>query len=217
MSKNYKHPLLFYHFDDFAIDLNLLQQDYANLISKYSKIWNSHPGYQKQWYGFSIKNATGSTSSTDMTILSNYDLVKQIFKPSTYTEYIEHIPYIKSLLNEIENNLRCQTHLVRILKIEPKTILRVHNDGPCFDPEKKSMYRLHIPIHSQQSIKFRIFPTSNPKIYEEHHLQEGHLYYVNVSEKHCVINVTDTTRIHLVIDCSYSPELEKQIMTYLKL
>lgn len=107
-----------------------------------------------------------------------------------YTPIVEHLPYFKSVLEFFQ----CQRGRARILKLLPGAEIGEHRD---INEEVASFahgqVRLHIPIATNPEVSFYVGGA-------RYHMREGHLYYVDFTERHSVRNGGDTERIHLVLD-----------------
>jgi len=178
-------------------DVQKLQSDIDNLIQiEFIK----HFGAKDSWSGIPLRSYKGLTTFHGISLGYNFDRIDGKLKPAIDTIYMEKTPYIKQILDEIP----AEIHLVRVLKIKAHGLLPKHIDGKYFNYKSGTTCRIHLPIYTNSDIKFSFDQN-------EYYLESGKLYYVDVSQRHHVINNSDQDRIHVVIDVSTTPELIKLI------
>lgn len=76
-------------------------------------------------------------------------------------------------------------------------------------PELGQVARLHIPIFTNDKVRFLSWDERGEKI--EHHLPEGSLWYLDTRKPHSVLNEGNSVRVHLVVDVVCN-ETTKQLL-----
>jgi len=104
------------------------------------------------------------------------------------TDVLNKCGYFKTILN----NFLCPLKSVRLLKLNPGSIIREHTDS--FLSFEDGAARIHIPIQTNPDIYFYL---DGKRII----MNEGESWYLNFSLKHKIENRSNVDRIHLVIDC----------------
>lgn len=143
--------------------------------------WSNHfnkNDFDGDWKVISLKSTTGDTNDI---------IPKPIESDYKNTALLEKLPYINSILNE----WKCEKEAVRLLALYPGSEIKPHTDKGC--SYQDGSFRVHIPI------------TTNPNVYFfvsdiNYKLMPGSCWYMDFSEVHCVRNLGQTTRVHLVID-----------------
>ena len=107
------------------------------------------------------------------------------------TPVLEQLPYIKSILEELQKNT--QVNLVRLLRLAPNSEVKEHTDPTLALEEHKSMIRLTIPIFSNDEVEFYL----NNSIVE---MKLGECWYLRLSDPHKIFNNSTEERINLTID-----------------
>ncbi|MFG3285605.1 aspartyl/asparaginyl beta-hydroxylase domain-containing protein [Streptomyces sp. NPDC048111] len=110
------------------------------------------------------------------------------------TPWLRRAPYLAEVLASIPAELRS----ARLMSLAPGVTVPEHRDTPTGLPY--GFIRVHVPIRTNPDAILFI-----DKV--EHRWQPGTLWYGDFSRPHSVSNTGDRTRIHLVVDCSISPEL----------
>ncbi len=156
------------------------------------------------WLAIPLRNATGT--STRAGIELHRTLQQGRMFPCKNSEYLEKMPYISSILDDIAQRFETTVGLVRLSKVPSLKAIMPHSDGATFDLDKGKVYRLHIPICTGENVIFEIAGNS-------YRLAAGALYYTNVSKRHAVYNNGLIDRIHLIIDVEASPMLRAAIFS----
>ncbi|MBS0635962.1 MAG: aspartyl/asparaginyl beta-hydroxylase domain-containing protein [Verrucomicrobia bacterium] len=157
------------------------------------------------WTAIPLRNATGA-SGQDGIEIHNTIRTKEML-PCMDTHYLELLPYMASILDDIRDRFDTEIGLVRISKVEHGKSIARHQDGPIFDLDRGTVSRLHIPIITGHDVLFEIAS-------KNYNLEAGHLYYTNVSKTHAVFNNGPFDRIHLIIDVHTSQSLRDHIRSY---
>lgn len=86
-----------------------------------------------------------------------------------------------------------------LVKLAPNSHIKPHEDvgSSLEDP-----HRVHIPIITNPDIKFGCGET-------ELYMEPGNLYEIDNQQKHYVINKTDQSRVHLIIDIIEKTHIQK--------
>jgi len=151
-----------------------------------------HPGESTHWSGVPLRNPTGA--------ITGVKINARTVEPCKDTAHMEQTPYIKQLLSELPAPVR----IVRLLKIDAGFSLSPHQDGARYAYDGGTMCRLHLPIYTSSEVAFVIDDVG-------YHLEEGKLYYTDVSRMHAVHNRGTSDRVHLVIDVASTPEMLEMI------
>lgn len=105
-------------------------------------------------------------------------------------------PAIENLLKKLPGKL----FAVRLLELSGRSSLEKHLDygvGLSY-----GIIRIHLPIISNEKVIFKIED-------ESLHLDEGSLWFTDISRYHSVINSSKKTRLHLVIDLCLNQNYER--------
>ncbi len=156
------------------------------------------------WTAIPLRNATGTKSRDGIEL--HHTLQKGTMLPCKNSEFLDKLPYIASILDDIANQFETEIGLVRLSKVPSQKTIAPHADGPVFDLHNGNIYRLHIPIITGENVTFEISGKS-------YHLEEGNLYYTNVAKTHAVYNEGSFDRIHLIIDVHASPTIKSVILS----
>lgn len=103
------------------------------------------------------------------------------------TPLLDHCPYMASIISALEFPKRS----VRLLRLQAGSIIKEHSDTQLSFEEGD--VRLHIPVETNEFVEFYVQG-------ERIMMNEGELWYLNLSLPHRVENRGANDRIHLVID-----------------
>ena len=114
------------------------------------------------------------------------------------TPIIKKMPYTKSIIDQIPG----EKGRIRLMETKANSRIYWHYDaGESIDGDlNKSNVRLHIPIITNDFVDFII-------CHQKVKWEAGKLYYGDFSYPHTVINKSDKTRIHLVMDFKVNKNL----------
>ena len=100
---------------------------------------------------------------------------------------------------------------VRFMKLEAGKVIGKHTDKIDKDLgiEDGKITRLHMPVRTNDLVTFSIWDDN--KFRQDYKLKTGHFYYTDVRKAHAVENLSDTDRIHLVMDCYVNNEMRYMI------
>ncbi|AMO57238.1 aspartyl/asparaginyl beta-hydroxylase domain-containing protein [Endozoicomonas montiporae] len=164
-----------------------LRQDAINLIQ--SEEWLDHVNlkdYQGSWQVLPIRGLACHIDAHPVLQafqISNDDSQLYINYPTA-----EQLPDVIDLFQ----NLHCDILSARLMKLAPGACIKTHRDnGLCFS---MGQVRLHFCLVSNHNVAFTV--AGKPLA-----IQEGELWYINAHEPHSVVNHSNISRIHLVIDC----------------
>ena len=178
-------------------DFNSIRQDAIKL--KEQSEWISHVNTNDFEGNWQVLPLRGLASNRDAhPILQAMQISADT--PEEYINYsvIKHIPGAALLLQQ----LHCGVLSVRLMSLEAGAEIKEHRDhGLCFSA---GQVRLHLCLTSNDKVQFTVGGKTVP-------IKEGELWYINADEPHAVINNSDTSRIHLVIDCLSNDWLQIQI------
>jgi hypothetical protein len=110
------------------------------------------------------------------------------------THYLEKAPAIKKFLM----NLPGRKFSCRLAELHGNSELCPHRD--YFRSLEFGVIRLHLPLKTHKSVSFNFEKKTI-------NLETGYLHFVDISHVHYVINPTQSTRVHLIIDIEVTSEL----------
>ncbi len=114
------------------------------------------------------------------------------------TPYLDACPYFQEVLE----SLLCPVNAVRLMRLEPGSRIKEHADHDLSLEDGNA--RLHIPVTTHSQVEFCLNGRSVV-------MNEGECWYLRLSDPHSVTNRGDSDRVHLVVDVSVNPWLEKLI------
>ena len=119
-------------------------------------------------------------------------------------------PEMKPMLDVLKT-LPCRMERVRFMKLEAGKIINKHTDKIDKDLgiEDGKITRIHMPVRTSDLVTFSIWDDN--KFKQDYKLETGKFYYTDVRKPHAVENLSDTDRIHLVMDCYVNNELRLMI------
>ena len=115
-------------------------------------------------------------------------------------------PEMKPML-DILKTLPCRMERVRFMKLEAGKVIGKHTDKIDKDLgiDDGQITRIHMPVRTNDLVTFSIWDDN--KFKQDYKLKTGHFYYTDVRKAHAVENLSDTDRIHLVMDCYVNNEM----------
>lgn len=159
----------------FSADVDLLKSD-LELADR--RPWPPviGPHQRVQWTGIALRSKDGRPASLGVGT-KYYD-----------TELMSELHYMRGFLDVVRSPLR----RVRLLSLHPHQAIGWHVDPS--PPGDETHVRLHLPILSSPKslIEFE---------HGSYHLSVGHLWFIDVSQRHRALNMDESRRVHLVIDC----------------
>ena len=170
------------HFTDISINLERLKEEYFSL-KDYD--WHQHfSKYDSGWKAIPLISFEGKIDSE-----SNKEPpleLSQLASKFKKTVFLKKCPY----MNEIIDSFKCHKLRTRLMKMEPGTVIPEHSDTQGWF---RGIARLHIPIITHDEVYFFV----NGKRAK---MNEGEIWYTDVTKPHSVRNESNVTRVHLVID-----------------
>lgn len=175
MIKKLKLPF-FFEPDRLKQDLALIKDD--EWISHFNK-----SVYEGAWKGVALRGQKGATHP-----------VQQLYSNPSVKEYANTQVLFKSFyFKEVLKHFKCPLNSVRLLKLEPGSVIKEHVD--YFLAFEEGEARIHIPVQTNFNV---LFYHDGERVI----MNEGETWYLNFNLKHSIENKGDTDRIHLVIDCT---------------
>ncbi len=104
------------------------------------------------------------------------------------TSFLTRSPYFRHVIDAFE----CQKHSIRLLALASGTRIARHTDNELSFED--GLARIHIPIKTHENVEFMIAD-------KQLRASEGECWYINANHPHSVINNSEVTRVHLVMDC----------------
>ena len=125
--------------------------------------------------------------------------IQQIFSNPAATDWAETLylaacPYIREILS----GFGCPLQAARLMRLGAGSRILEHRD-PDLDFEA-GFARLHVPIATSPDVDFRL---NGARV----DMAPGELWYLRLSDPHCVFNRSTKPRVHLVIDAIVDPWL----------
>jgi hypothetical protein len=143
--------------------------------------WKEHfntKDYSGSWTAISLRSQTGK----EQDILANNSTL-----PFVNTPLLEKCNYLREIINQFQ----CEKETVRLLRLQPDSVIKEHRDlGLAY---RFGCFRLHIPIITDASVAFMVGGKNIP-------MQKGECWYADFDLLHSVKNDSKHERIHLVID-----------------
>ncbi|MGI9277938.1 MAG: aspartyl/asparaginyl beta-hydroxylase domain-containing protein [Endozoicomonas sp.] len=168
-------------------DFTGIRQDVLRLLE--TGEWVEHVNQKDYSGGWQVLPLRGLACHRDTNpILQAFQISEE--DPQSYLNYpvMENAPGIDTFLQQF----CCGVMSARLMKLDPGAKINTHrDDGLCFS---KGQARLHLSLVSDEKVAFTVADEAVP-------IREGELWYLNADEPHSVVNNSDTSRIHLVVDC----------------
>jgi hypothetical protein len=181
MIKKLKLPLLFEP-DKLKHDLSLLKED--EWISHFNK-----SVFEGAWKGVPLRGPKGAVHP-----------IQQLTSNPNVQDYADTAILLRcKYLPGVLANFECPLNSVRLLKLEPGSVIKEHVD--YFLAFEEGSARLHIPMLTNPDVYF--FHEGNRVI-----MNEGETWYLNFNLKHSIENRGITDRVHLVMDCTVNDWLK---------
>ncbi|HEY3739418.1 MAG TPA: aspartyl/asparaginyl beta-hydroxylase domain-containing protein [Bryobacteraceae bacterium] len=168
----------------FTYDVARMQQEIRTLAEEHWKPHYNVSNYEGGWGALPLYALNGKMDSIYAVHSDGLASTGGKYLP---TPLLEHCPYIASILNELEFPKRA----VRLLRLESGAIIKEHSDSQLSVEEGD--VRLHIPVETNEFVEFYV---QDERII----MNEGELWYLNLSLPHRVENRGANDRFHLVID-----------------
>ncbi len=183
-------------------DVALLEKELQEVEACYMPRFKSEK-LSDVWTAIPLRNPTGTPLQEGLQLKNA--IRNRTMLPCKNTLFLEQLPYISSILDDIAALFRVDVGLVRISNVPGYKKIPRHKDGDLFDIDRGKVYRLHIPIVTGENVFFEISGNN-------YNLEAGRLYYTNVSKNHSVTNNGSMDRIHLVIDVLANSALRDHIV-----
>ncbi len=103
------------------------------------------------------------------------------------TPLLERFPIMAKILREF----RCPVKMMVFYNMLPGAKIHPHRDTS--GTLELGFLRFHVPIRTNSQVEFLVDDVAVP-------MQEGQLWAMNTSHKHAVSNLSDSDRIHLVLE-----------------
>ncbi|MEP7142044.1 MAG: aspartyl/asparaginyl beta-hydroxylase domain-containing protein [Ferruginibacter sp.] len=183
-----------------CFDVQQMQQEVQGLQQALWKPHYNEKQYEGSWTTLPLRSINGSVENS-ISIHASSLQKNMAYKD---TSLLNECPYLQSVITFFD----CEKMSVRLMNLEAGAFIKEHTDHEmCFEEGEA---RFHIPISSNNGIEFFIEGEKIP-------MKEGECWYLNLSLKHHVINLGNTSRIHLVIDCKVNDWIKNLLMTDVEL
>lgn len=166
----------------FRLPINIDEQKLnADLHICLNAQWKEHfntRDYSGSWTAIALRSQSGNAQ----------DIVANVSElPFVDTSLLKECSYF----NEILKQLKFEKETVRLLRLEPGSVIKEHRDmGLAY---RFGCFRLHIPIVTEAAVAFIVGGKNIP-------MQKGECWYADFDLPHSVQNDSKKERIHLVID-----------------
>lgn len=110
------------------------------------------------------------------------------------TPWLARAPYLAEVLSAFP----CPLLSVRLMRLDPGSRIKPHSDHDL--DAALGQARLHVPVTSNPDVAFRLNGTQVV-------MQPGEAWYLRLSDTHSIDNNGQSTRVHLVIDCTVDAAL----------
>lgn len=172
----------FSHNGSFRLPINIDEQKLnADLEICLRAQWKEHfntRDYSGSWTAIALRSQSGNMEDI---IANESDL------PFADTSLMKECNYISEILEQ----LKCEKETVRLLRLEPGSVIKEHRDmGLAY---RFGCFRLHIPIVTESAVAFIVGGKDIP-------MKKGECWYADFDLPHSVNNNSTKERIHLVID-----------------
>jgi aspartyl/asparaginyl beta-hydroxylase len=175
----------------FAFDPAPLAADLAQIAAG---DWIRHvarENFEGSWDIVPLRAAAGETHPLR---LINVDLGAARFAD---TQWLARMPAIRAALGR----LRCPLRSVRLMRLAAGSTIKEHSDA--LDAELGTL-RLHVPVTTSAEVDFRL---AGRRV----EMAPGSVWYLRLTEPHKVVNRGTGDRIHLVVDATLNPWLERML------
>jgi|GEM_PF-1269811 len=160
----------------------------------------------------------------------NVALSKSFVKEKVYDGYEFEVEYLHEggelqdcsirygdvfkIIEEILEPLPCEFQRIRFAKLKAGSFLEPHTDAidQSFGLQDGEIARIAVPLKTNEGATFSAYPQGPDGPERKMHLHLGHYYYTDVKGWHCVNNVGEEDRIHLLIDCISNKKLRRLIL-----
>lgn len=165
-----------FNFDPAPLKADLAQFVRDDWVPHFNKAY-----YEGDWSVVALRSVGGAA--------------KQIYPDPTAqdsfagTEFLARCPGVRQVLNAFE----CPLQSVRFLKLAAGSSIREHRDYNLGYEDGE--VRIHVPVLTNSRVEFYLAG-------EKLSMNEGESWYVNFNLPHRVLNLGETERVHLVIDCT---------------
>lgn len=176
----------------FEIDAAQLQREALALAENHWKLHYNTSNYKGGWHALPLYSMNGSSDAIHAV---HADAAGNL--PYQPTPLLAHCPYTASLLDR----LQFPKQAVRFLRLEAGAAIKEHSDHQLAFEDGE--VRMHIPVQTNEHVDFRV---QGGRIV----MNEGELWYLNLSLPHSVNNQGGADRIHLVIDGVVNDWLREQ-------
>jgi len=182
MLVSHKLPLKF--------DAQSMQADLREILPQEWRPHFNKQYYEGEWKALALRSTTGRNNQ----IYRAPDDLREAIE----TETLSRCHYFRRVLDSFE----CPILAARLLGLGPGSRIREHEDfyiGPEYD-----QLRFHIPVVTDESVDFFV---NHQKLV----MNEGEAWYIDFSFPHRVENLSERTRVHLVIDCRINGWVRRMI------
>jgi hypothetical protein len=119
--------------------------------------------------------------------------VSEIYPDPTKYEYLDtDLLHQSPTFQAALATFQCPLLSVRLMRLAPNSEIREHRDH-CLSFEDGEV-RVHIPVRTNPLVEFYL---DGMRVV----MEEGEAWYLDLNEKHAVINRSTEDRVHLVVDC----------------
>ena len=130
--------------------------------------------------------------------------ILQGFSLASATDLWDDLPALQpcTAIRQLLGTIRCPLKSVRLMRLHAGASIRPHRDHGLHLGCGEA--RLHVPVWTNPDVHFIVAGHEMP-------MHEGEIWYFNADEEHEVVNNSQATRTHLVMDCVVTPWLVERI------
>ncbi|SFD63636.1 Cupin domain protein [Chitinophaga sp. CF118] len=133
--------------------------------------------FNGDWRSISLRSASGESN----------DIYAHANGAYKNTPVLARMPYVKEILDA----WNCEKEAIRLLSLAPGSVIKPHKDPGC--AYRDGTFRIHIPIITNPGVYFTIAD-------EKLQLLAGECWYMDFSAMHSIVNLGNTSRVHLIMD-----------------
>lgn len=162
----------------YLFDGEKLDRDLALCLSREWKEHFNPADYAGDWKIIALRSENGREDAITANDRARYQDTELLARCGYFTEILD--------------GLACEKQSVRLMRLNPGSRIKEHRDHGLSYPD--GVFRLHIPIRTNEGVAFYVNARSVP-------MRRGECWYADFDLPHRVENLGAEPRIHLVIDC----------------
>jgi len=165
----------------FKFDANSLKSDLDQVLPTDWRPHFNRPYYEGEWKALALRSTTGQANQ----IYRSPDDEREPMD----TVVLSRCAYFQAVLKTFQ----CPVLNARLMSLSPGSTIREHEDHQM--GFEYGLIRIHIPIVTDERVKFFVG-------HQRLSMKEGEAWYIDFAQPHSVHNLSDASRVHLVLDCT---------------